>query len=333
MRAFARSHDLPLSRGGARSVGRVPVVLRPIRFSVAATGLHSATGLAELARRAEGLGYSTLTIADHLDGQLAPLPALVAAASATTTLRVGTLVLANDYRNPVVLAKEAATVDLLTDGRFELGIGAGWMASDYRQTGLSYDPPATRIERLAETVTILKGLFADGVFTHHGTHYDIAEIEGTPKPVQRPHPPLLIAGGRPQILRLAAREADIVGVNPSLAAGVVDERAGPSATPASTDAKIRWIREAAGDRFDGLTLQTRVHLAAITDDRDGFAAVMAPALGVTPEDALNSPHALVGTVGQCVDSLHEWRERWGITAIGIDSSSMDELAPVLARVS
>lgn len=320
-------------RGEARSVGRVPDVPRPFSFSVAASGLHTASEWAELARRAEGQGYAALTIADHLTDQLAPLPALVAAAAATTTLRVGTLVLANDYRNPVVLAKEAATVDVLTDGRFELGIGAGWMASDYRQTGMIFDPAMRRIERLSESVAILKGLFADGPFAFDGEHYQVAEIEGTPKPIQQPHPPLLIAGGRPHILALAAREADIVGVNPSMAAGVVDDRAGPSATPASTDAKLQWIRDAAGERFERLVLQTRVHLASVTEDRGGVAELMAPALGISVPDALDSPHALVGTVDQCVESLHEWRDRWGITDIGLSAQVLDEMAPVVARVS
>ncbi len=143
----------------------------------------------------------------------------------------------------------------------------------------------------------------------------------------------MIAGGSPRILALAGREADIVGVNPGLSAGVIDDRAGPSATPAATDDKIGWIREAAGPRFDSLELHTRVHMAAITEDRDSLAEALAPALGMSPADALDSPHALAGTVGQCVDAVVSWRERWGISYVGVGADSMEEMAPVVARLA
>ena len=306
---------------------------KPFRFGVQAGGPADAVGWAELARKAEDFGVSVLTVADHLDDQLAPIAALTAAACATTTLRVGALVFCNDYRHPVVLAKEAATVDVLSGGRFELGLGAGWMTTDYEQSGIPLDPPGDRIDRMEEALAVVKALFAEGPVNHEGTHYQVTALDGTPKPVQRPGPPLLIGGGGKRVLSIAAREADIVGVNVNLAGGVIDASVGPNATVDATDEKIAWIREAAGDRFADLELQIRVHLASITADREGLAEVMGPALGLSPEAALASPHALAGTVDQVCDQLEERRERWGISYIGLSATSLDEMAPVISRLT
>jgi probable F420-dependent oxidoreductase len=319
-------------RGDAEA-GYTCDMTKPFRFGVQAGGPADAAGWAELARTAEDLGVSVLTVADHLDDQVAPIAALTAAACATTTLRVGALVFCNDYRHPVVLAKEAATIDMLSEGRFELGLGAGWMTSDYEQSGIPLDTPGERIDRLEESLAIVKGLFADGPVTHEGEHYRIRDLEGTPKPVQRPGPPLLIGGGGKRVLTIAAREADIVGINVNLAGGVIDASVGPNATVDATDEKIAWIREAAGDRFDQLELQVRVHVATITDDREGLAAVMGPALGLSPDAALASPHALAGTVDQVVEQLQERRERWGISYIGISADALDDMAPVIEHLA
>ncbi|MGY6502797.1 MAG: TIGR03621 family F420-dependent LLM class oxidoreductase [Acidimicrobiales bacterium] len=305
----------------------------PFRFGIQAGGPADARGWRDLARKVEDLGASTLTVADHLDDQLGPIAALTAAACATTTLRVGALVFCNDYRHPAVLAKEAATIDVLSEGRLELGLGAGWMTTDYEQAGIPLDPPGTRIDRMVEALDVIEGCFGDGPVTHHGTHYRITGLDGTPTPVQRPRPPLLIGGGGKRVLTLAARRADIVGINVNLAGGVIDASVGPDATVDATDQKIAWIRAAAGDRFDELEIQVRVHLASVTDDRAGLAAVMGPALGLSPEAALASPHALAGTVDQIVDQLLERRERWGISYVGLSASSLDEMAPVIARLA
>jgi probable F420-dependent oxidoreductase len=193
---------------------------RRFRFGVAVPKVASATAFRELARKAEGLGFSTLFVPDHfVDHDLAPVPALAAAAAVTTTLRVGPLVLGNDYKHPVVLAREIGTLDLLSEGRVELGIGAGWMTVDYEKAGIALDPPGVRIARLAESIAVLKGLFADGPFTLHGEHYSVTDLDGQPKPVQRPHPPFIVGGGGPKILALAAREAQIVGINANLRSG------------------------------------------------------------------------------------------------------------------
>lgn len=305
----------------------------PFRFGVQAGGPADARGWAELARRAKDLGASTLTVADHLDDQLGPIAALATAAAATTTLRVGALVLSNDYRHPAVLAKEAASLDVLSDGRLELGLGAGWMTSDYEQAGIPLDPPGTRVDRLAEAVGVIRALLAGGPVHHHGEHYRIDGLVGTPAPVQRPHPPILIGGGGRRILTLAAREADIVGINVDLRAGVIDERAGPDATLEATDRKLAWIRDAAGGRFADLELQVRVHVALVSDDRAGVAELLAPALGIEPAAALATPHALVGTVDEICDQLVERRERWGISYVGISADALDAFAPVIARLA
>lgn len=303
-------------------------MVRPIRFGVSATLPRPVTEWRELARRAESLGFSSLCMPDHLETQMAPLVALTVAAEATETLRLTTLVLGNDYRHPAFLAQEAATLDLLSDGRLELGLGAGWMTSDYDRTGIRLDRPGLRIERLAETIEVLRGCFGDIPFDFNGEHYRIRNLDGEPKPVQRPHPPLLVAGGGQRILGLAAQAADIVGLNPNLSAGVIDRRTGPSSTPSATDEKLDWIRSAAGNRFDHLELQTRVHIATVTDNPKGVAETMAPALGITVEDALASPHLLAGSVGQCVERALVWRERWGITYITISEDAMEAIAPV-----
>ena len=306
---------------------------RPFRFGLQASGPMTATEWAELARKAEDLGYSTLTCADHLDDQFAPIPALAAAAVATTTLRLGTLVLANDYRHPVVAAKDAATLDLLSDGRLELGLGAGWMTSDYEASGIPLDPAGVRIERMAEGLAVITGLFADGPLTFEGEHYVVRALEGFPKPVQRPHPPIVIGGGGPRVLRFAAQHADIVGINVNLAVGVIDQRAGPNGTEEATQAKVDLVREAAGDRFDDIELQVRVHAVVVTDDRQGMAELLAPALGISPAAALASPHALAGTPDEIVDDLLARRERWGISYLGVSIDALDALAPVVATLA
>ena len=308
---------------------------RPFRFTVQAGGgaTTGKTAWAELARRIEALGYWALTVPDHLDDQYATTPALMAAADATTTLRIGSLTYGNDYHHPVVLAKEAATLDVLSGGRFDFGLGAGWMEADYAQAGLVLDRPGVRIARLAEALDVVTGLWAEGPCTVEGEHYQVRGLEGWPKPVQAPRPPILIGGGGRKILTLAARRADIVGLNIALHAGRIDASAGPSATHEATLEKIGWIREAAGGRFAEIELQIRVHLAAVTEDRAALADAVAPTLGLSPEEALVSPHALAGSVDQIVEQCLERRELYGISRIGIGVDAMEAMAPVVARLA
>lgn len=308
---------------------------RPFRFNIQCSSPEhvDARSWAALARQVEDLGYTTLTVSDHLDEQVAPIAALMAAADATSTLRIGAMVFCNDYRHPVVLAKEAATLDALSGGRFELGLGAGWMTSDYQRAGLTLDPPGVRIARLAEALTVLKGMFADGPLHHSGEYYQVDGLNGTPKPVQRPYPPIVIGGGGRRLLSLAAREADIIGLNMNMAGGVIDASLGSNATIVATDEKVGWVRDAAGARWDELTLQVRVHLAVVTDDRASVVEHLAAGFGLTPEQALGTPHALCGSVEQICDDLVERRERFGISTIGLALDALTDLAPVVARLA
>jgi probable F420-dependent oxidoreductase len=272
-------------------------VSRPFRFGVTAGNAPSGRAWTEQARRIEDLGYSTLFVHDHFVESTAPAPmvALSFAAAATTTLRVGMLVLGNDYRHPAVVAQDAATLDLMSEGRLEFGLGAGWMTADYDALGLPYDRHGVRIDRLAEALAVVKGAWGDGRFDHTGEHYTITGYDGLPKPVQQPRPPILVGGGGPKLLRLAGREADIVGINPILGAGVIGVEAAQDTIGDSTARKIGWVREGAGDRFDDLELQIRYFVAAVTDDARGLAEAMAPGFGVSPDEALSSGAVLAGT--------------------------------------
>lgn len=304
----------------------------PFRFGVQASEPTDGPGWAEMAGKIESLGYSVLSMADHFDRPLSPFPALAAAAAATTTLRLATIVICNDFRHPVVLGYDAGTVDLLSGGRLELGIGAGWMHTDYEPTGIPFDSAGTRIRRMEEAVAVLKGWFTGESFSHQGDFYTIADLTGTPS-AQRPHPPIMMGGGRPRMLRTAARCADIIGLNPSLHAGVINEEAGPSATIERTHEKIGWIRDEAGDRFDAIELQCRVHVASVTDDPMSVANIMGPALGLSAEQALASPHALLGSVAQITEKLHRLREELGISYFTISSDSAEAFAPVAAGLA
>lgn len=306
---------------------------RPFRFGVQVSQAGSAARWRDKARRIEDLGYSTLFMPDHFGQELAPMPAIAMAAAHTTTLRVGSLVFDNDYKHPAILAKEAATIDVLSDGRLELGIGAGWMRSDYDALGLPYDPPAVRVDRFEEALQVVKGCLSGEKFTFHGEHYRITEYASWPAPAQRPRPPLLIGGGGKRVLSIAAREADIVGVNPNLRAGEVNLETAKDSLREQTDRKIEWVREAAGDRWDELEIQMRFFVTKITDDRMGFAQAMAPVFGVSPEEALESGAALVGSVEEVIEQLQRRRERWGVSYVVVGDENVDEFAPVVAKLA
>jgi probable F420-dependent oxidoreductase len=279
------------------------------------------------------MGYSTLYLPDHFGDQIGPIAGLMAAADATTTLRVGSLVFDNDYRHPVVLAKEAATLDLLSDGRFDFGLGAGWLISDYEQSGIPYDSPGTRIDRMAEALTIIKKFFAGGEFSFEGKHYTINGLEGTPLPVQKPHPPIVIGGGGRKMLELAAREADTVNVNFDLREGRAGRGAARTGLAAVTDEKLRWIRNAAGERFDGIELGVWTFTAMVTDDRDSVASMLAPSMGFEPADVLEVPHFMIGSIDQIVEDVLARRERYGISHVVVPGDTAEDLAPVVARLS
>ena len=280
------------------------------------------------------MGYSTLYMPDHFGEQWGPLVGLTVAAEATEKLNVGALVFDNDYRHPIVLAKEAATLDLVSEGRFEFGLGAGWLKSDYEQSGMPYDRPGVRIERLAEGLAIMKALWTDGKASFSGAHYQIADAVGDPRPYTRPHPRICIGGGGQRVLSLAAREADIVGFNATLTAGYVGPEAAATATADQFDQRVKWVRDAAGARFDQLELQCHTSFVQVTDDRRAFAEAMAPAFEIGAEEALEIPLVLVGTIDQMCETLQERRERYGFSYWVVSGDSgMEPFAPVVERLA
>jgi probable F420-dependent oxidoreductase len=288
---------------------------------------------AELARRAEDMGCSTLFLPDHFGDQLAPVPAMMAAADATTSLRVGALVFDNDYKHPVVLAKEMATIDVLSGGRVEFGLGAGWMNTDYEQSGIPKDRDGVRIARMAEGLQVIKGLWADGAFSFEGQHYRIEGLDGLPKPLQQPHPPILIGGGGPKVLGIAGQYADIVGINPRIPAGVVGPDAGRDAMAERVDEKLAWLRDGAGARFDDLELNILVFFGMITDDRRALAEPLAKAFSAEVDDVLQVPYALFGTKDEIADQIRAARDRWGISYFVLQRDAFEALEPVVADLA
>ena len=307
--------------------------MRPFRFSVQEHHADGAKQWRERARAIESMGYSGLYLPDHFDEQPGLIAALMSAADATTSLRVGSLVFDNDYRHPWVLAKEAATLDLLSDGRLDLGLGAGWLVADYEMAGIPYDSAGTRIERLEEALKVIKGFFAGKPFTFSGKHYSIKEGEGSPTPVQKPHPPILLGGGGRRMLSLAAREADIVHINYNLNEGRINPKLVRTGMAKATEEKVRWIKEAAGERFDSIELGFTVFFANITDDRESIASAMAPSMGFEPRDVLEMPHFLIGTMEQIEQDLRDRRGRYGFSDVILPGSSADDLAPIVERLA
>jgi probable F420-dependent oxidoreductase len=314
---------------------------RPFRFGVHTSDAQTGDQWATAARRYEALGFSTLLLRDHFDQQLAPIVAMTAAACATETLRVGCLVFANDYRHPLVLAKELATLDRLSGGRVEVGLGAGWMGSDYEQAGLSFDAPRDRVSRLEEAVHIMKAFFAGGSVKFSGDHYTITDHEMYPTTVQEPSPPFLLVAGGPRMTRFAGAVADIVAINPATKSNAAwAEQNLADASAEAVDKKVDAIRAAAGARYEHIELQIVAPYVIPTDDRAGTAQVIAdalpandPALDLTAETVLASPYVLIGTEGEICATLAERRERWDISYYVFNDDSIDAVAPIVARLA
>ncbi len=301
---------------------------RPFRFSVTAPAIgHCVKDWQAELRRREDLGFDTVVMADHFTQgyDTEPLVALTAAAMSTSTLRVQTGVLGNDYRHPVLVHRMAALLDRLSDGRLTLGLGAGWMTTDYESAGLPCEPPAVRIDRLQEAVTIVKGLFGAEPLSFEGSHYRITNLLGLPAPVQTPHPPIFLGGGSRRVLRYAGREADVVGVNASLRQGDMGRHAVVDLFADRVAEKVAWVTEGAravGRNPDDVELEVNNWLVKITrtnGDAQDFLARMGARFEVDPNLLRQSPSVLVGTLGECVDRLHERRERFGFTYFQLDA--------------
>jgi probable F420-dependent oxidoreductase len=312
---------------------------KPFRFSTAMPALtEPVSEWRDKLRRIEDLGYWSVAVSDHFTAgwKMDPLVVMTAAAEATTTLRVMPLVLANDYRHPVILHKMLATLDVLSGGRVEVGLGAGWMESDYEAAGFPYDPAPVRVERLAESVEIIKGLFEDTPLSYVGKHYRITELDGLPKPVQRPRPPMLVGGGSRRVLELAGASADIVGVNPVMRRDRAD---GLALLDLSSDgvakriAIARAAATAAGRDPDALRYHTSIRSLDVTDAPDARPWVSSMATEVTdPAVLADSPAVLHGSVASCVDALLRRRDELGLDYFHFGGDPL-AAAPIVARLA
>lgn len=318
--------------------------MKPFEFIVSAPyRIDSMWSWTDQIRRIETLGFDAVVMADHFtDGYcLEPMVALTAAAMATSTLRLHTGVLGNDYRHPVLTSRMAAALDVISDGRYTLGIGAGWMSSDYAAAGISLDRPGVRVERLDESVQIIQGLLAGGRFRFAGRHYEV-DLEMEPATVQQPIP-MLIGGGSPRVLGVAGRYAQIVGIAANLAAGELGAHAIEDLAADRVQQKIGWALDAAraaGRDASALTLEMNhwlVRVTASTHERDDLLSKVATRYGVPLEILVDSPSVLVGTVQQVIDQLVERREQFGISCIQLDAgfapSDIEALAPIVSQLS
>jgi len=320
--------------------------LRPFRFAVQSFDARSADDWREGARKAEAQGYSALHLADHIIGpgpaleathhplqSLAAVPAMAVAAEATSSLRIGCRVFCIDYRPAAVLAKEAATLDFFSGGRLEIGLGAGWLRGEYEAIGIPFDPIGIRIDRLTETVQFLKAHMAEGQLDISGEHVTARGYEGAPRPVQQPHPPIMIGGGSKRVLSLAAREADIVSLNFNNRAGVLGAEGVKSGTADATEKKIGWIREAAGARFEALELEIGAYFTFVGPGTGKIAEGMGGSMGLSGDEMRAHPHGLFGEVSEICEELERRRERYGISYVTVGADARDAFAPVVAKLA
>jgi probable F420-dependent oxidoreductase len=308
----------------------VSTTQHPFRFGVVAAQIQSRTDWISKVRKAEDLGYDALLVVDHITTSLGPLVSLAVAAEVTTKIRLGTFVLCNDFRHPAFLAKELATLDLLSEGRFEFGLGAGYLPSDYQQSGLIQDSVGTRLERFEEAIHLYKKLFHEEMVHFQGKYYTVTGAQGLPRPAQRPFPPIYIGGGGKRVLSFAAREANIVGIAHKNSAHGMDLA---NTTGEPTAQKIAWVREAAGERFNQLELSIMAFRVVVTNQRDQVAQQIGGRFGISPAQALDSMQLLIGTVDQITETLWQRRESYGLSYIVILEESLDAFAPIVARLT
>jgi len=323
---------------------------KPFRFSLQSFNTTSPEAWRSLIRKTEDLGYSTFYLADHflsegpaLEGtyhppqMLAAVPAIAMALEQTSTLRVGCRVFCNDYRLPVMLAKEAATMDYLSGGRLEFGLGAGWIEREYEAAGLAFDAFPERFARFAESVHAYKAFMSGEPLSINGEHIHWQGFHGTPSPAQTPQPPLMIGGGSKKILQFAGAEADIVSLNFNNRAGMLGPDGMASGLAAATAQKIDWVKAGAGARFADVELEIGAYNTIITEHQAPTASAIGDALGMTAEDILEHPHCLIGSVDYICDTLQQRREAYGISYIAVlddgENNMAEAFAPVVARLS
>ena len=319
---------------------------KPFRFGLQAYAPNSGKEWRELARKAESSGFSSFHLADHIIGPgpaltatghpvqtVAAIPAMAVAAEATSTIKVGCRVLCVDYRNPVMLAKEVATLDFFSEGRLELGLGAGWLQGEYEAIGVPFDRAGVRIDRFEEVIALLRASFAEGELNIDTPHVHAVGFEAVPKPFTKSGPPIMIGGGAKRILTIAGREADIVSLNFNNSSGKLGAAGIGSSTAELTDQKIQWIKDGAGARFDQIEIEIAAYFTIVTPDGEGTRAKMAPMFGMTPEVFAEHPNALIGSVDEICDRIVERRERFGISYVSFGASVIDSVIPVVERLT
>ena len=319
---------------------------KPFRFGLQAYAPNSGKEWRELARKAESSGFSSFHLADHIIGPgpalaatghpvqtVAAIPAMAVAAEATSTIKVGCRVLCVDYRNPVMLAKEVATLDFFSEGRLELGLGAGWLQGEYEAIGVPFDRAGVRIDRFEEVIALLRASFAEGELNIDTPHVHAVGFEAVPKPFTKSGPPIMIGGGAKRILTIAGREADIVSLNFNNSSGKLGADGIGSSTAELTDQKIQWIKDGAGARFDQIEIEIAAYFTIVTSDGEGTRAKMAPMFGMTPEVFAEHPNALIGSVDEICDRIVERRERFGISYVSFGASVIDAVIPVVERLA
>ena len=318
---------------------------RPFRFGVQSYAPASGAQFREQVRQAEALGYSVFNLADHVLGPgpalkamnhpvqtVAAVPAMAVAAEVSTTIKIGCRVFCCDYRNPAIFVKELATLDFFSEGRLEIGLGAGWLQGEYEAIGVPFLPAGQRIDRLEETIALMRASFAEGELSVEGTHVRAVGFEAVPKPVQA-HPPLMIGGGARRVLGVAGREADIVSINFNNSAGKIGAEGVGSGTADGTAQKLAWVRDGAGDRYDDIELEIAAYFTIVTDDAAKANAQMAGMFGLEPEQFAEHPHALIGSLDAMCEKLEARRERYGISYVTVGASVMEAFSPVVARLS
>jgi probable F420-dependent oxidoreductase len=317
---------------------------KPFRFGYQTFNAESGQSWADKARKAEDLGYSSFHLADHLLGpgpaltaanhpiqNVAAIPAMAFAAAATSNINIGCRVFCIDYHLPVVLIKSAMTIDMLSDGRLELGLGAGWVKSEYEAVGIDFDEPRVRIDRLADVIAGVKAFRGGDMVDIQNDTLSWKDFEGLPKPIGRA--PIMVGGGSPRVLRLAGREADIVSLNFNNRMGMIGPDGVQMSSEQETHKKIGWIREGAGDRFDDLEIEIGAYFTVVTDDAKPVVAGMAQMFGMSEDEMLRHPHGLFGSVDAICDELQRRREEFGISYFTVGEDNLEAFAPVVARLS
>jgi probable F420-dependent oxidoreductase len=320
-------------------------MVRPFRFGVQSYAATSPQQWREQARRAEAAGFSTFSVADHVVGPgpvltatkhpvqtVAAIPAMAVAIEATSTIRVGSRVFCLDFHQPVVFAKEVATLDYFAEGRLELGLGAGWLQAEYEAIGVTWDRAGVRLDRLEETLGLLRACFGDGEVDVHGTHINASGFEALPKPPNGT-PPIMIGGGAKRVLGIAGREADIVSLNFDNSSGKLGSAGVGSSTAELTAQKIGWIRDGAGDRFDEIELEIAAYFTVVTDQRQSTLEAMAPGFALTADQLAVHPHTLVGSVDSICEQLVERRETYGISYVTFGARAFDSVVPIVERLA